>query len=168
MEVKERILEFCDFMKIRPTRFERMCGLSNGYLNKLRHEPSREKLEAIFAVFPQLNKQWLLTGIGNMLLPSNVTTNNISTTRGNAIVGNVDGGMIAGGNISSVNITLPPQGFQKIIKSDGSQTTVEVATTNGECEIPKEVADELAFLRKENGDLKNKIIELQGRLLEGK
>ena len=72
------------------------------------------------------------------------------------------------GNHTNINVSLPEHGFQKIIKSDGSQTTVEVATTNGECEIPKEVADELAFLRKENGDLKNKIIELQGRLLEGK
>lgn len=63
MGVKERILEFCDFMKIKPSRFERMCGLSNGYLNQLRHEPSREKLEAILAVFPQLNKEWLLTKV---------------------------------------------------------------------------------------------------------
>lgn len=156
MGVKDRILEFCDFMEIRPARFERICGLSNGYLNKLRHEPSREKLDAILAAFPQLNRQWLLTGSGSMLLS------------GNAIAGNIDGGMIAGGNISSVNISLPPQGFQKIIKSDGSQTTVEVATSNGEHVIPKEITEELAFLRKENSDLKNKIIDLQGRLLEGK
>lgn len=72
------------------------------------------------------------------------------------------------GNHTNINVSLPDSGFQKIIKSDGSQATVEVATSNSESGIPKEVADELALLRKENSDLKNRIIDLQGRLLEGK
>ena len=47
---------------IKPGRFERECGLSNAYLSKLKHEPSRDKLGKIFARYPELNKDWLLNG----------------------------------------------------------------------------------------------------------
>lgn len=42
MTVKDRIMEFCRMSGIKPGRFERECGLSNAYLSKLKHEPSRE------------------------------------------------------------------------------------------------------------------------------
>lgn len=67
MNVKDRLLEFCNIKGIRPGRFERESGLSNGYLSKLRHEPSRDKLDQISRAFPDLNISWLLTGDGQML-----------------------------------------------------------------------------------------------------
>ena len=56
MTVKDRIMEFCRMSGIKPGRFERECGLSNAYLSKLKHEPSRDKLGKIFARYPELNK----------------------------------------------------------------------------------------------------------------
>ena len=47
MTVKDRIMEFCRMSGIKPGRFERECGLSNAYLSKLKHEPSREFSPAI-------------------------------------------------------------------------------------------------------------------------
>lgn len=67
MTVKDRIMEFCRTNGIRPGRFERECGLSNAYLSKLKHEPSRDKLGKILNRYPELNKNWLLTGEGEML-----------------------------------------------------------------------------------------------------
>lgn len=67
MSVKDRLLEFCNIKGIRPGRFERESGLSNGYLSKLRHEPSRDKMDQISRAFPDLNIGWLLTGEGEML-----------------------------------------------------------------------------------------------------
>lgn len=67
MTVKDRIMEFCRMSGIKPGRFERECGLSNAYLSKLKHEPSRDKLGKIFARYPELNKDWLLNGEGQML-----------------------------------------------------------------------------------------------------
>ena len=64
MTVKDRIMEFCRMSGIKPGRFERECGLSNAYLSKLKHEPSRDKLGKIFARYPELNKDWLLNGEG--------------------------------------------------------------------------------------------------------
>lgn len=67
MSVKDRLLEFCNIKGIRPGRFERESGLSNGYLSKLRHEPSRDKMDQISRAFPDLNISWLITGEGAML-----------------------------------------------------------------------------------------------------
>ena len=64
MTVKDRIMEFAGLSGIKPGRFERECGLSNAYLSKLKHEPSRDKLGKIFARYPELNKDWLLNGEG--------------------------------------------------------------------------------------------------------
>lgn len=70
MSVKDRILEFCRVKEIKPGRFERECSLSNAYLSKLRHEPSRDKIDNILSTYPELNKEWLLTGKGEMLNPA--------------------------------------------------------------------------------------------------
>ena len=48
-------------------RFEQAVGLSNGYINQLRHSPSATKLQRIIDAFPDLNDKWLMTGQGEML-----------------------------------------------------------------------------------------------------
>lgn len=65
--VKQRIIEFTKYKGIGQTKFERAVGLSNGYLNQLRHAPSYEKIQMIIGTFPDLNEVWLLTGEGEML-----------------------------------------------------------------------------------------------------
>lgn len=65
--VKQRIIKFIKYKGIGKTKFERAVGLSNGYLNQLRHAPSYEKIQMIIGTFPDLNEVWLLTGEGEML-----------------------------------------------------------------------------------------------------
>lgn len=65
--VKDRLIKFIDSNKLSIRAFEQACSLSNGYLSKLRHAPSADKLSTIIATFPTLNKNWLLTGEGEML-----------------------------------------------------------------------------------------------------
>ena len=65
--VKQRIAFFIDNKNISIREFERMCGLSNGYFKSLRHAPSVDKMSAILGAFPELNRTWLLTGVGEML-----------------------------------------------------------------------------------------------------
>lgn len=65
--VKQRLISFIKNKGIGQGKFEKIVGLSNGYLNQLRNEPSRPKLEMIIGAFPELNKEWLLTGEGDML-----------------------------------------------------------------------------------------------------
>lgn len=86
---------------------------------------------------------------------ANNATQSILSGSGNTVSGNI-------------HITLPEKGFQKIIRSDGTEeTTVEITTPNGVAHT-QNMQEELIALRKENNELKNKIIELQARLLETK
>lgn len=85
---------------------------------------------------------------------ANNATQSILSGSGNTVSGNI-------------HITLPEKGFQKIIRSDGTETTVEITTPNGVAHT-QNMQEELIALRKENNELKDKIIELQGRLLSHK
>ena len=67
MTLKERVVEFCSHAKIKISAFERKAGLSNGYFNQVKKEPSPSKLNQISDAFPDLNIGWLLTGQGEML-----------------------------------------------------------------------------------------------------
>jgi phage repressor protein C with HTH and peptisase S24 domain len=65
--VKERLIKFKDYLGIGQAKFEQRAGLSNGYLNQLKNAPGANKLQSIIGAFPELNKNWLLTGEGSML-----------------------------------------------------------------------------------------------------
>ena len=65
--VKQRLMKFMSYREISASRFERMCGLSNGYFNKLRNAPGLDKIDKMLRVFPELNREWVLTGEGSML-----------------------------------------------------------------------------------------------------
>ena len=65
--VKERLMKFIAYKQIGQTKFEKLAGLSNGYLNQLRKAPGVDKIQMIIGAFPDLNQQWLLTGEGEML-----------------------------------------------------------------------------------------------------
>lgn len=67
MGVKERIFLFIDEIGISKNKFEKSCGLSSGYLKNFKGNLGADKLEGILNAFPQINKDWLLTGNGQML-----------------------------------------------------------------------------------------------------
>ena len=67
MTLKERIEEYCKYAKIRISAFVRRAGLSNGYFNQVKKEPSPSKLSQIEEAFPDLNTDWMLTEKGSML-----------------------------------------------------------------------------------------------------
>lgn len=88
--VKDRLIKFIYSMNLTKSGFEKTVGLSNGYLNQLRSSPSNEKIEQISNSFPQLNRYWLLTGVGPMLLdvapPAQVSSvNSAVAMHGNTI-----------------------------------------------------------------------------------
>lgn len=65
--VKDRLTKFRQYKKLGQGKFEKLSGLSNGYLTQLRKAPGSEKLQRILCTFPDLNRTWLLTGEGDML-----------------------------------------------------------------------------------------------------
>lgn len=67
MGTKERLIEFIEHKGISVAKFEKMCGLSNGYVNNLKGNYGGKKLDDILTIFPELNRDWLLKGEGVMI-----------------------------------------------------------------------------------------------------
>lgn len=65
--VKERLILFIKEADLSVSKFERMCHLSNGYVNSIVNSISEKKIKCISEVFPNLNINWLLTGEGDMI-----------------------------------------------------------------------------------------------------
>lgn len=74
LSVKDRINAFIQHKKISVRAFEMRCGFSNGYLRQLRNSPTVDKMEMILSAFPEINREWLTTGEGEMLNQSAQTT----------------------------------------------------------------------------------------------
>ena len=53
--------------RISISDFERACGLSNGYVHKIKNSVGKRGLLDIQRKFPELNTDWLLTGEGRCL-----------------------------------------------------------------------------------------------------
>lgn len=66
--VKQRLEEFIRRKKIPVREFERRCGLTHGYLANLRKSPGLGILDNILTAFPELNREWLLYGKGEMIV----------------------------------------------------------------------------------------------------
>lgn len=71
--IKQRLVLYLKYKGIGQNKFERLAGLSNGYISNLKSSPSPEKLTMIFKVSDDLNRDWLLYGEGNMLKDENDT-----------------------------------------------------------------------------------------------
>ena len=67
MDIKERIKQFAESKGIPVYKFEQEAGLSNGYVNSIRRGIGNEKLLLILRAFPEINRDWLLFGEGEML-----------------------------------------------------------------------------------------------------
>lgn len=63
---KDRILKFIEHEGLSIREFKRKCGFSNSYFNKIK-DFSKQKVEEITKVFPNLNYVWVLTGETCML-----------------------------------------------------------------------------------------------------
>lgn len=77
MSIKNRTKEFIEHKGLTVSGFEEMCNLSNGYVSSMRKGYGREKLNNVLNAFPDLNRDWLLYGEGDMIkVPATVTVFN--------------------------------------------------------------------------------------------
>ena len=67
--VKNRLLQFLEYKNLSQKRFEEICGLSNGYVNNIRKSIKLDTFNGkIEPNFPELNRNWVLLGVGEMLV----------------------------------------------------------------------------------------------------
>lgn len=130
MDVKDRLLSIINFLNMPVAVFERRCGLSNGYIKKCKGNIGAAKLDGILTAFPDLNREWLLYGEGEMLNESaKAATEQAADTNVNAstIVGaNVSGnGHTISNTTDSDNTALMElqKGFQNLLAKSQEQTT---------------------------------------------
>ena len=64
---KDRLIQFIKTKGIGQGKFEKACGLSNGWVNNVKATIKDDKLQKIARQYPELNTVWLLTGEGEML-----------------------------------------------------------------------------------------------------
>lgn len=80
MSIKNRTKEFIEHKGLTVSGFEEMCHLSNGYVSSMRKGYGRDKLNNVLNTFPDLNRDWLLYGEGEMLkVPATMTIYNPSS-----------------------------------------------------------------------------------------
>lgn len=65
--IKERTIMFVKHLGVSMKTFEEACGLSSGYVTSMRKGFGPDKLNNVLNAYPQLNRDWLLYGEGNML-----------------------------------------------------------------------------------------------------
>lgn len=77
MQIIDRLFMFFRENNLSNYKVEQTCGLSNGYLRNLRKAPSVEILEKIFSAYPELNREWVMSGTGDMLRSSAVDPSSV-------------------------------------------------------------------------------------------
>lgn len=65
--IKDRTIEFVKHKGITMKTFEQRCGLSSGYVTSMRKGFGSDKLNNVLIAFPELNRDWLLYGEGEMI-----------------------------------------------------------------------------------------------------
>ena len=85
--VKQRLVQFIKFMNLTQKEFEDRCGMSNGYVANIRKSLGSDKILSIAQQFPELNRDWLLYGEGEMLKVSQS-------------MGDVNNSLVVGANFS--------------------------------------------------------------------
>lgn len=106
--IKQIIMNFCS----SKVEFAKRVGASPQTINNwINRDNAKNVLKKVIDAFPEVNEDWLITGHGNML------------KQGDVIIGENNGNFTKSNSGQMINISLPENGSQKIIKPDG---TVEV------------------------------------------
>lgn len=65
--LKTRVKKFLEFSKISHTEFARMASVTAAYVTNIRNNITVPVLRVLKEINPQLNLDWLLLGVGEML-----------------------------------------------------------------------------------------------------
>lgn len=84
-------MEFLRHLDIGQNKFAQNVGLSDGFVNNMGENISSKSLNKILLVYPNLNKDWLLYGKGDMIIneKNNISNNGDNNTNINNNGGNI-------------------------------------------------------------------------------
>lgn len=116
--MRERIYEFIKYKGLKKSRFEAMCQLSNGAVDKMGDNTHQSTIDKISKAFPELNTVWLRVGVGRMLRDDF-------------------------GHASTVSIASAPHAISAVnstVNAQGASCTPH-APANEICIVPEEVSE---------------------------
>lgn len=152
MDLKERLSNFISYLGINTKTFQLNVGLSNGFVSHIGDAIRKKSLDLILAKYPELNKNWLLTGDGQMIkgLASSAHDYDVKYERPNQKTGRKSQNLIPvyDGNIEgevAYEVDIPQFrdcNFGKIIHDNAMQPGIQ----NGECVFLKVVTDKLLII----------------------
>lgn len=67
--MKHRLLQLLKAKHVTQTEFARRLGVTPTYIGAMRKGMPNERLKLVYEMFPDLNRDWLLYGEGEMLIP---------------------------------------------------------------------------------------------------
>ena len=150
--VKQRLIQYLQFKKIGQNKFEKMAGISVGYISNLKKSPGAEQLMKILNAAPDLNKDWLLTGEGEMLVSEDNPIVPAITYNSGRPYYNVDfiGGFDVIFNDQTVNpdynIDFPPYNKEGVVWCNITGHSMEPQISHGDIIALREVCDWRSFI----------------------
>ena len=142
--VKQRLVDFIEFMGMNKNSFETTCGLSKRYVSNIGNSIHPEQRKKISLAFPQLNMGWLLANEGEMLKEVATTTisGDINISGGNnSNIGH--GNTYINANENNVDDTTSYMEVEKVERAPILSATLARAPQVDVLEAVKEKADEL-------------------------
>lgn len=76
--MKQRLITLLKAKHMTQTEFARHLGVTPTYIGAMRKGMPKERLKVVFDMFPDVNRDWLLYGEGEMFLPDNENTPDLS------------------------------------------------------------------------------------------
>jgi hypothetical protein len=112
LKIKDRLRLFLKHLEMGQNRFAATVGISGGYITS-KSAMTTDALMKIKAKYPELNLEWLITGIGNMLIikQQDAFISQVGKTNVNA------GGDIQLGNDSNDTVYSEKNGIVNVSKS---------------------------------------------------
>lgn len=94
MDIKERFDAFIAYKGLSRRKFQEAIDVSNSYIQNISKGISSKILNSISIQYPELNKEWLLTGMGEMLVNSEREDKTVSITQSSVSESNRKGALI--------------------------------------------------------------------------
>ena len=76
MNLNSRLRIFINSLGLTNQEFERNCEMGNGMVNRITDSIKPKTLYKISNSYPELNTEWLKSGIGEMILDASISKNN--------------------------------------------------------------------------------------------
>lgn len=158
-DIKKRIHELIVALGLNDRKFSLSLEFSESFSRNIKNSIGSDKISKILHIYPDINLYWLIDGQGEMFRNNSGTViGDSNSLSGNNIIGH---GAI---NNNTITIQAPPEGYEKIIKPDGTTIVQRVGLAENSQQIA-DLQDKVATMQA-TIDLQKETIKAQNVTIE--